>query len=450
MVELDLEGLAQDIMRRVLRFADDCVVLVGSSKSHQVRFSQNRIDVAKTWNETSIGIMMDKDKRVNVLELSLPSVRDIDEVLEAAEKALLSSQPRPIYAELPEVAAGLKRRVSVVDVRVRDEPGRLIDHVHTAIEAVKAAGARRAAGSIRGNYVSLVLASSRGEASLFDEYTNVYMDVRAFLDGEETGHASQLSRGIDGIDAEALGREAGETARLNSRPIVFEPGRYDTVITPNAAASIMNLAARASSAFFFLMGMSFFAGKLGQSVGSDKFNLIDNPFNPNSRLPRLFDDEGVETRRNVIVEDGVLKGLLHNRFTAKAFNSGLTGNSGWVVPHPWHLEVGAGDYSFDELIRELGKGLVLNNVTYIRFQNYVVGDFSGVIRDGLFYVEGGEIKGAVKGLRFSDNALRILRNIVALGRDVKDIYHWWLEFGTSVSTPSILVKDCGYTKAFGY
>jgi len=450
MVGLDIAGLAQDILKKVLTFADDCVVLVESSKSHQIRFSQNRIDVAKTWNETSIGIMMDKDKKVNVIELSLPSVKDIDEVLKAAEKALVSSRPKPIYAELPPTSTSIKRVGVAVDPDIKDRPEKLIDLVHVAMDSVTSVGARRSAGSIRGNYVSIALASSRGEDVLKDEYTNVYMDIRAFLDGEETGHASQLSRNIDDIDAEALGREAGEAAKLNANQVVFEPGRYDTLITPNAAASIMNLVARASSGFFLLMGMSFFTGKLGVEVASPNLSLHDNPFNVNSRLPRLFDDEGVGTKKNTIIENGVLKGLLHNRFTAKAFNSELTGNSGWVVPRPWHLEVGAGDYSPDELVSELRKGLILNNVTYIRFQNYMAGDFSGIIRDGLFYVEGGEIKGAVKGLRFSDNALRILKNIVALGNDVKDIYHWWLEFGTSVSTPSILVKNCGYTKAFGY
>lgn len=450
MVEIDVSELAQNILRKVLGFADDCVVLVESSKSHQVRFSQNRIDIAKTWNETSIGIMMDKDKKVNVIELSLPSVKDIDEVLKAAEKALVSSQPKPIYAELPPISTGIKRVGTAVDPDIRDKPEKLIDLVHIAMESARSVGAKRSAGSIRGNYVSIALASSRGAEVLRDEYTNVYMDIRAFLDGEETGHASQLSRSIAGIDAEELGREAGEVAKLNANQVVFEPGRYDTLITPNAAASIMNLAARASSGFFFLMGMSFFAGKLGEEVASSNLNLYDDPFNANSRLPRLFDDEGVATRKNKIIENGVLRGLLHNRFTAKAFNSELTGNSGWVVPHPWHLEVEPGDYTRDELVTELRKGLILNNVTYIRFQNYVTGDFSGIIRDGLFYVEGGEIKGAVKGLRFSDNALRILKNVVALGNDVKDIYHWWLEFGTSVSTPSLLVKNCGYTRAFGY
>lgn len=89
----------------------------------------------------------------------------------------------------------------------------------------------------------------------------------------------------------------------------------------------------------------------------------------------------------------------------------------------------------------------MNNVTYIRFQNHLRGDFSGVIRDGLFYVEKGEVKAAVKGLRFSDNVPRILKRISAIGDDVENIFHWWLSY--DVSTPSILVKDCGYTKAFG-
>jgi PmbA protein len=211
----------------------------------------------------------------------------------------------------------------------------------------------------------------------------------------------------------------------------------------------MNLVAGSASAFSVLLGLSFLVGKLGERVSSEILNLTDNPHHEDSKIPRSFDDEGIATRKNIIIENGVLKTYLHNRFTSAAFNAELTGNAGWIMPHAWHIEVAPGDYSREELIQSIDKGFILNNVTYIRFQNYLQGDFSGIIRDGLLYVENGEIKEAVKGLRLSDNVIRILQSIRAEGKDVENIFHWWLERGLSITTPSILVEKCTYTRAHG-
>jgi PmbA protein len=316
-----------------------------------------------------------------------------------------------------------------------------------SIDEALVSGARRVSGAVRGNYVEIYLATSKANTVLSDSYTNVYLDVRAFVDGEDSGHASQLARNIDGLDPERLGREAGETAKLSTKTVSVDPGRYDTVATPNAAAALVNLVGNSASGFYVLMGRSFFRDRLGDDVAYEGLTINDNPHSPLSRIPRSFDDEAMPTRKNTIIKEGRLTTYLHNRFTAKVFDADLTGNAGWIMPSAWHLEVSPGDMSRDELVEELDHGFILNNVTYIRFQNHIKGDFSGVIRDGLFYVENGEIKGAVKGLRFSDNMPRILNNIVGIGKDVENIFHWWIRL--DVTTPSLLIKDCGYTKAFG-
>ncbi len=444
---MDLSILTEDLLRKIMGFADDGAVLIHRVVSHQIRFSSNKIDIGKTWRETSISLMMDKDKKVNILNLSYPGVKNIDEVLEIARKTLDMSQPRPIYAELPEPPSSYPSIGDKVDKKILDRPDLLADMAKDSIDEALVSGARRVSGAVRGNYVEIYLATSKTNDVLTDSYTNIYLDVRAFVDGEDSGHASQLARNIDGLDPKRLGREAGEIAKLSTNTISIEPGRYDTVATPNAAAALMNLVGTSSSGFYVLMGRSFFRDKLGVDVAYKGLTISDNPHSQLSRAPRSFDDEGMPTKKNTIITEGRLTTYLHNRFTAKVFNSELTGNAGWIMPSAWHLDVSPGDMSREELVKELDKGFILNNVTYIRFQNHIKGDFSGVIRDGLFYVENGEIKGAVKGLRFSDNMPRILNNITGLGKDVENIFHWWIRL--SVSTPSLLIRGCGYTKAYG-
>ena len=89
----------------------------------------------------------------------------------------------------------------------------------------------------------------------------------------------------------------------------------------------------------------------------------------------------------------------------------------------------------------------MNNVTYLRFQNYRTGDFSAVIRDGVFLVRRGEVVGGIRGLRLSDNVLRMLRSVKAVGREARQAYHWWAEWGPAVTTPMAAFDGVGFTAA---
>ncbi len=447
-MSIDVLEISNEVLDKILKIADGGIVLTQRSISHQLRFSQNKIDIIKTWRETSINMLLEKDQKVNILNITYPGLEDIDKIMEMAKIALEKSQPKPIYAPIPEPSENYPKIEGKIDTDTRDKPEKMSEIAKKIIDTATSEGAKRVAGSIRGNYIEIGLATSSG-TQLKDGYTNAILDVRAFNNGTATGHSSQIARGFNKLNPEKVSLEAAETSKLNTVQKTLDPGRYDTLLTPNAVAGIMNLVAGSSSAFSVLMGFSFFRDKVGKNVAAENFNLIDNPLNIDSARPRSFDDEGVPTRKNVLIENGVLKTLLHNRFTAKAFNTEHTGNAGWMFPNPWHLYVLPGDAKREELLEQLNKGIIVNNITYIRFQNYVQGDFSGIIRDGVFYVENGEIKHAVKGLRFSDNALRLLSNINGIGSDTENIFHWWLEYDTPVYTPSLLVKECGFTKAHG-
>ncbi|MGQ4892240.1 MAG: TldD/PmbA family protein [Candidatus Njordarchaeia archaeon] len=444
----NVKEIAEEVLDKAMKIADDAAILVTRRVSHQTRFSQNKIDVVKTWYETTIDLMIDKDKKTTVTSLSLPALENIDKILEMIKIALEKSSPKPFYAELPEPSKNFPTTPNKVDREVVEKPEKMIDITKTAIEQALSSGAKRVAGSMKAHRITLALATSKG-ASLTDEYTNTNLDVRAFIDGLETGHASQIGRGFKNINPEKLATEAAEVAKLSVNPRNAEPGRYPTLITPNAVAALFNNVAGSASAFAVLMGFSFFVEKLGKQVAKEDFTLIDNPNLETSASPRSFDNEAIATRENVIIENGVLKTLLHNRFTAKIFQAELTGNAGWISPEPWHIYIEPGEISREEMLEDLREGYILNNVTYIRFQNYVTGDFSGIIRDGLLYVKDGEVKYAIKGLRFSDNMLRLMQNIRYIGKDVENIFHWWLEHGVPVTTPSLLVEGCGYTKAHG-
>jgi PmbA protein len=176
-----------------------------------------------------------------------------------------------------------------------------------------------------------------------------------------------------------------------------------------------------------MIQLSVFVNKLGQKVASETVTLRDNPA-AYSMGNRVFDDEGVPARENVLIGKGVLKTYLHNTSTAKKFQTETTGNAGIVVPTPWNLELDAGSMNREEMFREVKHGLYLTNTWYTRFQNWAKGDFSTIPRDGIFLVEGGEIKQSW-----------------GISKEQQPV-HWWIEARPPSLSPYILMKDVQITR----
>jgi PmbA protein len=198
-----------------------------------------------------------------------------------------------------------------------------------------------------------------------------------------------------------------------------------------------------ASAYYVMVQLSVFVDKIGKRVAPEIVTLRDSPA-AYSMSNRVFDDEGVPARENVIIEKGQLKTYLHNTSTAKVFKTKTTGNAGIVAPGPWNIELDSGEMTRDELFREVRHGLYLTNTWYTRFQNYAAGDFSTIPRDGIFLIENGEIKQSLKDIRLSDNALRLLGNITGTSKERQHV-HWWGEADPPSLSPYILMKDVQIT-----
>src|SRR5438552_673071 len=161
---------------------------------------------------------------------------------------------------------------------------------------------------------------------------------------------------------------------------------------------------------------------------------------------KRFDAEGVPTRRNVLVNKGVLKTYLHNTSTAKKSRTKTTGNAGLVSPDPHAIFVKPGDRSRDEIFAEVKDGLWLTNTWYTRYQSYVTGDLSTIPRDGIFHIQKGDVVEAWKDIRLTDNLLHLLKNIEALGDEPEQMM-WWGEVSIPNFVPYARIKDVGITRS---
>jgi PmbA protein len=171
-----------------------------------------------------------------------------------------------------------------------------------------------------------------------------------------------------------------------------------------------------------LKGRSLFAGKLGQAIASQRLTLIDDGRLPDGFGSAPWDGEGVPTRRNALIQDGVLCTYLHNLRTAAEMgvettasaSRGLAGNPGLTV---FNLFPSVGNKSAEAIISQVKNGVMITEMMGLHTVNPVSGDMSvgaaGVcIRDGA-------LAESVDRMTFAGNLRDILFNIVEVGSDLR-------------------------------
>lgn len=212
-------------------------------------------------------------------------------------------------------------------------------------------------------------------------------------------------------DVQQIGRIAAERTvrRLNARQIktMQVPVLFEAPIASGLLGSFVNAVSGGS----LYRKSSFLLDQLDQQVFAAHINITDVPDIPKGLASGPFDNEGVQTQRRVIVENGVLRGYFLGSYSARKLGLRSTGNAGGN--HNLILQSGALDFS--GLLNTMSRGLL---VTELLGQgiNQVTGDYSRGAAG--FWVENGKIQYPVQEITIAGNLKDMFRNIVAVGNDV--------------------------------
>ncbi|MBI2858725.1 MAG: TldD/PmbA family protein, partial [Chloroflexi bacterium] len=184
-------------------------------------------------------------------------------------------------------------------------------------------------------------------------------------------------------------------------------------------------------------GTSPLKGKLGQRLFDSKLDLADDPLESFLPESRPCDDEGLPSRRNTLVNQGRVAGFLYDLQTGgmAGVPSTARANRGrGPMPGPGItcLVFGNGDMGFDDMVSNIGEGLVVDHLMGAEQGNVLGGDFSGNVLLG-YVVDRGRIAGRAKNVMVSGNVYQALQHIVTLSKETKLVYgavrapYVWLE-----------------------
>ncbi|UCD73355.1 MAG: TldD/PmbA family protein [Candidatus Bathyarchaeota archaeon] len=423
--------------------ATDIAVKFEENDETMIRFSNNEITVTKNWREKEVEIFVIAEKGRAETRTGILSTQNLRELIKRLVNTARTSPPAEVYAPLP--TGPFEYDYSRLEPsKGAVPPERLIGYVKKAIDSAREAGAEKVAGSLTFSIYKISVQTSGGVYAK-EQGTNLEVSVRAFSSELASGHSVSIAREEEGFDPALAGRQAGEIADKALNPMEGQPGRYDVLLGPLVFADLISQLGERASAFLIDAGQSFLADKIGSQIASKELTLHDDPILKGSYGLRIFDDEGVPTRRNTIVEKGKLKTYLHNSTTAKKSGVETTGNAGLLVPTPWNLVIEPGNKKIEDILSTIDRGIYITNSWYLRYQDYSKGDFSTIPRDGMFLIRNGELTNPVRNLRISDNILRIFRNTARISRERQWI-KWW-EVETPTLTPHALVTDLNLSKS---
>jgi PmbA protein len=427
----NLTALAADVVERAQKAGADVAEAIarsGSQLSTKVRMGEP--ELVEEAAHRSLGMRIIKDKRVALTSTSDLTPRGIERFVKDAIELVDISQEDPFAgpADPALIAAGpfvdldlydpscgevtaaealaLAKRgedaARAADPRIANSDGATFSRVAGSFAMVLSGGFR---GGYAGSYASLV--------------------VVPVVDDEggkkRRGFHYSSKRHLRELDSpEAVGAEAARRTlrKLGARkvptceaPVVFDP---------DVARSILGLLAGCIMGSSVWRKSSYLVGREGTRVASDLIHIVDDPLLPRAPGSRPFDGEGLLSRKNVIVDKGVLSTYLCDSYSARKLGRGSTGSasrgaSGGVGPTTSNFILQPTATPAKEIVKSTKRGLYVTEMMGFGF-NAVTGDFSRGASG--FWIEDGELAFPVSEVTISLNVDELWQRIDAVGDDL--------------------------------
>ncbi len=421
--------LAEKVLLKALSTGGDFAELYAeSSRMTQLSMGDNKIDGASSNLRYGVGIRVFKD-----LFYSYAYTNDLSEegLLKTAEKAAAAVAENDVIKNINlidyHVENNHKILVNPGSVKVEEKVEILRRMSETAYR--ESSKICRVDAGLSDKIQNVLIANSDG---LWVEDTRIrtYFNVSAMAeDGEEK---FSMGKGLGGLQGFEFFQNvnAEETARLCARNAVemltaenCPAGRMPVVVAREIGGILFHEACGHSlEATLLAKNASVFSGKLGQQIASPLVTLVDDGTLPNLWGSSNVDDEGNKTRRNVLIENGILKGYLIDRFNGRKMGMEATGSSrreSYKIAPTSRMNntyVLAGDSKPEDIIADTEKGVYVT-----MFGNGSVNptsdDFNFQVKQA-YLIENGKITKPVKGAKLIGKGAEILPKIDMVGNDL--------------------------------
>jgi len=416
-------------------------VYLRTSRNLTVEVRDQRIDTLETSRSMGYSLRIMQDGCLGFSYSTDP--KDFSGVIQRALESSRHSSPDQ-FLGLPRAA--LPKAVAVHDSLVETLPE---DEALSRVLAMERAAfardsrvrkVRKASGSFSTNFTCI--ANSHGLEGCYSS-TACTAQIMVVVESEgesQIGWDFEGSRFLNEISFDRVGTAAAGRALQLLGGKRLSPVKASVLLDSATACDFLSLLAHSLSAEAVQKGKSMLAGKTGTPVASGIVRVTDNGLMDGMLGSKPFDDEGVPTGERVLIGEGVLRGYLHNTYTAAKEGLPSTGNAlrGGFSRLPsvggTNLFIGpsptATANSEDFLIKKLDTGLFVTETMGMHTANPVTGEYSVGVSG--VWVEGGLKRYPVREALISGTVLDLFRGICGVGDDLK--------FYGNIGSPSLLIE----------
>ncbi len=439
--------ISQQIIEEVLQearqkgaTAADMVLIENELVTAQVRLRET--DTLRSAKEVRLGLRLFFDKRSATSSTSDLSKESLARLIEDTV-VLAKATAHDEHSGLP---LAEECATNVPDLNLYDPDGEALtvkdqlDRAKAAEDAALSYDSRitnSEGAEFTSNLFRVIYGNSQGFLGQYrgSTFSLAVAPIASSENGMQRDHWYSRARHLGAMEQpEAIGKRAAERVlgRLGARKIKTQ--EVPVVFDSETAANLMRIVCGALCGPALYRGASFLVGKLDNPIAAETISLYDDGTLPGHLGSKPFDGEGLPTRRNTIVENGVLRSYLLDSYSARKLGMKSTGNASRGTgdsPTAWptNFYLQAGPHNPTEIIRSVDAGLYVTELIGFGV-NLVTGDYSqGAVG---FWIEKGELTYPVHEITIAGNLKEMLLGIEMVGND--------LSFHQSVVAPTLKIN----------
>lgn len=431
---------AEALLKKVLGFskADECEANLSGSNNGNIRYARNAVSTSGGISQNQLVVSSAYGKKLGTATINEFDDASLEKVVRRSEELAQLAPENPEFMrflgpqEYPSPSKTFEPATAAIDPAYRSNA------VGQSLQISKDSDLT-AAGFLENSAGFAAMMNSKGLFA-YNTSTNVNFNVTLRTkDGKGSGYASKGYTDVSKLDVSASTKVAAEKAKGSANTKAIEPGKYTVILEPTAAIVLLegiffNMDARSADEGRSFLSKGDGKTKLGDKLVDERVTIYSDP--QHTDLPTsAWNGDGRPQEKITWIDKGVFKNFYYSRYWADKKNAK-------AVPSPDAFIMLGGDGTTEDLIKSTEKGILVTRLWYIREVDPQTLLYTGLTRDGTFYIENGQIKFPIKNFRFNESPIIMLNNLEAMGKPERTVSG---ESGIHAMIPPMKIRDFTFT-----
>lgn len=433
---------AKKILEKVLSFskADGCEVNLNGSDGGNIRYARNSVSTSGEDSNISLAVQSYFGKKAGSATINEFDDASLEKVVRRAEELARLAPENPEFMEpLGPQSYGPSKTWSEATAKITPDY-----RAQAAANSIGPASAKdiTAAGFLEDNRGFTAMMNTKGLFA-YNQATSVDFTVTMRTnDGTGSGWVTRNFNDVSKLDTAEASKIAIDKALMSRNAKAIEPGKYTVILEPAAAGDLIGLMLFGMNARQADEGRSYLSKKgggtkLNEKIVDERVNIYTDP--QHDEVPASpWMPNGLARKKMDLIRGGVVKNLIYDRYWASQKNVE-------PVPLPGNRIMEGGSASLEDMIKDTKKGILVTRFWYIRAVDPQTLLYTGLTRDGTFYIENGVIKHPIKNFRFNESPVIMLNNLETLGKQVRVGGGGGPGGGGSALIPYMKIRDFTFT-----